>query len=226
MKGRVKSGLGLTIGADIEEDAASEDALMVEDDNSEDVMEETAAEDTGPAPVMVKLTARHYEIFEDDLFSNEKKLFDCKKCDQKFDSRDKLKGHVVQLHEEDQFTESKVPADLKTVLSEPTRSKSKQSKLKKEKNIKEKAKEDKKLNQKKNKATNRLVQKKLKAKSSRSKSTESLAESVTSALDAVEETEGMEDLYTPAESELECDQCGELFDSIQTLDGHKSQNTC
>ena len=226
MKGRVKSGLGLTIGADIEEEAASEDTLMAEDDNSEDVMEETAAEDTGPAPVMVKLTARHYEVFEEDLFSNEKKLFDCKNCDQKFDSRIKLKSHVGELHKEDQDIESEASSDLTTLLSEPTRSQSKHSKPMKEKIIQKKSKEYEKFTKKKGKATTRLVQKKLKAKNSKSKSAEILADSVTAALDAVEETEGVEEIYTPAESELECDQCGELFDSIQTLDVHKSQTTC
>ena len=226
MKGRVKSGLGLTIGADIEEEAASEDTLMAEDDNSEEVMEETAAEDSGPAPVMVKLTARHYEVFEDDLFSTEKKLFDCKKCDQKFDSSIKLKSHVDKFHKEGQDIDTPAPSNLTTGLAEPTLRQSKQSKQRKGKQIGEKVKEEKKLNQKKNKATTRLGQKKLKAKNSKSKSVEVLADSITSALDAVEETEGMEDIYTPAESELECDQCGELFDSIQTLDAHKFQNTC
>ena len=67
MKGRVKRGLGLPIGADIEEEAKTEETLMVEDDISEDVMEETAAERTGPPPIMVKLTGRHYNVnFKDE----------------------------------------------------------------------------------------------------------------------------------------------------------------
>ena len=119
MKGRVKSGLGLSIGADIEEEAATEETLMVEDDISKDIMEETAAEATGPPPVMVKLTARHYNVnFKDeDEFLPEKPKFDCKECNQQFDSRMKLKHHLTRIHNKEK------DADIKDPISKSEKSK-------------------------------------------------------------------------------------------------------
>lgn len=265
MKGRVKSGLGLTIGADIEEEAASEDTLMAEDDNSEDVMEETAAEDTGPPPIMVTLTARHYNVqFKaNKISSNQKKELSCKNCDHTLDNKSKLEEHIVKHHAEDKEIDA---MDTKEDQIQPTLSHSEQEKDKEEdettdsrtymvstdvqiklthhKSGKLRLRKNKKAKQtrtensqagdgfhtddlselyqrrKKNKVIKVKDQKKTEAKSEKLDLVNEIHHSVYSALDAIN-NEG-----NTNSREVKCDQCGEIFNSVQNLNVHKFHNTC
>ena len=228
MKGRVKIGLGLTIGADIEEVEDTEETLMDDEDNSENVMEETAAEDAGPAPVMVKLTARHYDVHfkdDDELFNVEKEFqFECMKCDQKFDSILKLKEHD-KLHRAESGTST---TNIMEQQIKPKLSKSEQTKLRVNKFRKLK-----KMREEKDKGDNKSINKfgsqptkNNKGNAKKLKKAKRLQESVSSALDNVTNEGLVEDVERKETRDVKCDQCGELFESVQTLNVHKFQNAC
>ena len=213
MKGRVKIGLGLDIGADIEEVEDTEENFMDDEDNSENVLEESAAEDSGPPPVMVKLTARHYNVHfkdDDELFNVEKEFkFECMKCDKRFDSILKLKEHD-KLHRAESETST---TNIMEKQIRPKLSKSEQTKLRVNKFRKLK-----KMREEKNKIDDKSINQN-KGNAKKLKKAKKLQESVS--LGGVDE-----DVEQKETRDVKCDQCGELFESVQTLNVHKFQNSC
>ena len=231
MKERVKSGLGLTIGADIEEEEDTGETLMDEDDNTENVMDETAAEDTGPPPGMVKLTARHFNLKfkDDDELFNATPNFDTKICEQKFDLVNKKKNNK-QIHKKEKETNF-IEETIKPKLSKTELTYLRVKKFRKLKKMrKEKAKADNKLGsnfgstlRENSKTPNYAEQEKLQGNIQKAKR---LDDSVANVLNAVDFDCLDEDVSMKEPRDVKCNQCGELFDSFQTLDVHKFQNTC
>ena len=234
MKERVKSGLGLTIGADIEVEEDTGETLMDEDYDAENLMEETAAGDTGPPPIMVKLTARHYNLkFKDDneLF-NATPNFDSNICDQKFNSVNEIKINN-KIHKKEKESNSKDIIE-ETIRPKLTPTELTYLRVKKFRKLKKMRKETGKADNKLtnsfgstlseiSKTTNYAEQEKLQGNTQKAKPLDSSDANV---LNAVNYNCLDEDVLMKETREVKCNQCGELFNSVQTLDVHKSQNTC
>ena len=228
----------------------------------------TAAEDTGPPPIMVTLTARHYNVkFKANrISSNQMKEFSCKNCDHTFGNMSQLEEHVLKHHkeeqeiyavhtkeeriqpsnsehrkdrEEDETTDSRndmVSTGVETKLTHNKSGKLRLMKNKKSNQTRSKISQDgdeihtgdlTELYQrrKKNKVTKVRGLKKPKTNSEVLSSENEIHFSVYSALDAIN-NEGITNSAKPATREVKCDQCGEIFDSVQNLNVHKFHNIC